>query len=93
MPEYIEAYGVDPTPLINVEFLSAEESSPQSGTDETPEEWKLRMAEFGNLSTHPDQLERTQIFEVTKSPWRSAEVSTTPIAMRARTHTESSATK
>jgi hypothetical protein len=78
-PAYQERHGLDPSQVIDLEFVSDYASGPETDAEETFEEWKARMgAELGMSERRmgTDAWQRTRFLEYIRPRWRSEEVST-----------------
>ncbi|EIW74937.1 hypothetical protein CONPUDRAFT_159706 [Coniophora puteana RWD-64-598 SS2] len=63
----------DPSEAIHQEYMSDEVSGPEEGSDETPEAWKVRLAQQIGMPTSGDVFDQTSFFEVLACEWRSYE--------------------
>ncbi|KAG1797569.1 uncharacterized protein BJ212DRAFT_1488959 [Suillus subaureus] len=69
---YIKKFSVDPVDLVHADHMSDEVSGPDN--DELEDGWKRRMAEKMGMPAN-SQVENLSFLEVTRSPWRSDELS------------------
>jgi hypothetical protein len=75
---YHKQHGVDPSEIICEAHLSDYASGPESGVDESVEEWRIRMGKkcgMDHTTMHPEVWEAFEFWEQVKPAWRSDEVS------------------
>lgn len=67
---YKETYSIDPTDIIAQEWLSDEYSGPEEDSDETQEEWQVRMVEASGFSQASQNLQECVKFVEVPQPVR-----------------------
>ncbi|EIW80124.1 hypothetical protein CONPUDRAFT_155483 [Coniophora puteana RWD-64-598 SS2] len=63
----------DASETLHQEYMSDEVSGPEDGSDETPAQWKVRMAELAGMQTSGTVFEQTSFLEVLTCEWKSEE--------------------
>ena len=69
--------GVDPSPLLVLEFLSEEVSGPETSGEERLEGWTRQIAALDNynvMNISSEDLQKLRYFEIIRPNWRSKEV-------------------